>query len=132
MSSSQDFWASLRTAQSVFLPGRPVHLNTISTSLGSIQPHCNFCTKFMHTTSTTVFIYAVEWPGAVSQFDMAAHKLNPGSFVCERGTACCTTALHGINFVLSTISCICPSVSVVIFSLPPPSDNYKLFQTVAI
>ena len=38
----------LRTAQSVFtlyFPGRPVHSNTISTFLGSIQPHlmCESC-----------------------------------------------------------------------------------------
>ena len=26
-------------------PGRPVHPNAISTSLGSIQPLCNYCTK---------------------------------------------------------------------------------------
>ena len=27
------------------LPGRPVHSNAILTSLGSIQPYCNCCTK---------------------------------------------------------------------------------------
>ena len=29
-------------------PGRPVHSNAISTSLGSIQPRCNYCTKGGH------------------------------------------------------------------------------------
>ena len=26
-------------------PNRPVHSNAILTSLGNIQPHCNYCTK---------------------------------------------------------------------------------------
>ena len=41
----------LGTAQSAlhFTPDRPVHSNAISTSLGSIQPHCNYCTKTIHS-----------------------------------------------------------------------------------
>ena len=31
------------------VPGRPVPLNTDSTSLGSIQPCCNYCTKTIHS-----------------------------------------------------------------------------------
>ena len=27
----------------ILTPGRPVHSNAILTSLGSIQPHCNYC-----------------------------------------------------------------------------------------
>ena len=35
------------TAQTLYTspPGRPVHSNAISTSLGRIQPRCNYCAK---------------------------------------------------------------------------------------
>ena len=41
----------LGTAQRVqpFPPGKPVHSNAISTSLGSIQPCCNYCVKTIHS-----------------------------------------------------------------------------------
>ena len=52
-------------------PGRPVHSNIISTSLGNIQPCCNYCSKiFIHICTTVcnqVLIYGwlnwgnVEW-----------------------------------------------------------------------
>ena len=32
-----------------FTPGRPVHSKSNQTSLGSIQPHCNSCTKTFHS-----------------------------------------------------------------------------------
>ena len=40
-------YPALITAQSAlhFTPGRPVHSNTNLISLGSIQPHCNYCMK---------------------------------------------------------------------------------------
>ena len=30
-----------------FTPGRPLHSSALSTSLGSIEPHCNYCTKII-------------------------------------------------------------------------------------
>ena len=33
--------SGLHKALYALLPGRPVQLNTVSTSLGNIQPHCN-------------------------------------------------------------------------------------------
>ena len=46
-------------------PGRPVHTDTVSPSLGSIQPCCNDCTETFHsciftTLCNQVLIYA-EW-----------------------------------------------------------------------
>jgi len=38
----------------VFLSGRPVHLNTTSTSPGSIQSYCNYCTKTIHIQTSTI------------------------------------------------------------------------------
>ena len=35
-------------------PGRPVHSDTNSTSLGSIQPCCNYCTNTIHSHSKTI------------------------------------------------------------------------------
>ena len=35
-------------------PGRPVHYDTNSTSLWSIQPCCNYCTQTIHSHSKTI------------------------------------------------------------------------------
>ena len=41
-------------------PGRPVHSNTNSTSLGSIQPCCNYCAETTHSfISTSVYSQVV-------------------------------------------------------------------------
>ena len=60
----------LRTAQSAFtlyFPGRLVQSNTISTSLGSIQPYATINVRRL--LSTTVYsqllIYTAEWTGAM-------------------------------------------------------------------
>ena len=49
----------LRTAQSAFtlyFPGRPVQSNTVSTSLGSIQPYAtNIVQRLLIHISTTVY-----------------------------------------------------------------------------
>ena len=47
--------------------GRPVHSNTNSTSLGSIQPCCNYGAKTTRISTTVyrqVLIYTAEWTGA--------------------------------------------------------------------
>ena len=56
-----------RTAQSVlhFTPGRPVHSKAFSTSMGSIQPRCNYCAKTIrshihHCLYCQVLVYIAE------------------------------------------------------------------------
>ena len=48
------------TAQS----GRPVHPGTNSTSLGSIQPCCNYARRLSTTVYSQVLIYTDEWTEA--------------------------------------------------------------------
>ena len=60
-------YSIIRIAQSAFytlLPGRPIHLNIILTSLGSIQPHGNFVkaarTQIFTTVYSQVLIHTAE------------------------------------------------------------------------
>ena len=74
----------------LYFPDRPVHTDTISASLGSIQPYAtiNVWRLLVHI-STTVYsqalIYTAEWTGAMQSekiaqgFNTAAQDSNPGS-----------------------------------------------------
>ena len=74
----------------LYFPDRPVHSDTISASLGSIQPYAAInARRLLVHISTTVYsqilIYTAEWTGAMLRqnlaqcFNTAAQDLNPGS-----------------------------------------------------
>ena len=58
----------IRTAQSAFthyFPDRRVQPNTVSTSLGSIQPYATINVYISTTVYSEVLVYTAEWTGAM-------------------------------------------------------------------
>ena len=82
-----------RTAQSAFthyFPGRPVQSNTISTSLGSIQPHATINVRKALSIARYSFIQLSELEQCrvkklAQGFNTAAQDSNPGSLSRDSG-----------------------------------------------